>query len=376
MRVIKSKIALIGAYGEGNIGDDLLMYNVVSWFNKMMPNVVPLLVVRDKKLVTHFLKELKVDVVDDYMSYEVNCDTVIYGGGTQFFDFGSLNKKSIFQRRVEQFKAPVKTLKKKKFKKQINYKKSILLGVGLGPFSSRQSLGYIKFKNTINNSNHIYVRDIKSYNYAQEICTTNLYLGTDLCYNSLFYEMVSNYIKKDSSIKIKKVGIVLRQWDYDNINQDQLFTTIKKYIEFRKNDFDFDLILFRKKKDKEILKHFKSLKDTSVYIWDSEEDSFDNFLKKYSTYDLIITSRFHGAIISGLLEIPFITIEVDPKLQIPNNLYNNENILSSPFNYKELDKIVLEMNNTIKDNYKLYNKNIVKKGDEMLKNVFSVLKDI
>lgn len=372
MKKINNKITVIGGYGGGNIGDDALMWNVIKWINIEFPLIKPLVVVYDKTLAKGMLKGLNVDVVDAFESYEINTEVAIYGGGTQFFQFNNrseLKNKLLFEKILGILKNPIKKLssiKKKLTTRVINAEKKVLLGIGFGPFHDKESRSYHDFLNVLNNSDYIFIRDNKSYSYIPEEYKKKVELGIDICYNSLFFNEISK-IKNDVSPDEKKVGVIIRDWVYDNIDQNLIYDNLIKYIEKNKED-SFEIIFLCEQLDNKLYKYFSHLPNVTTLSWNPQKFELLDFFKTLNTYKLVITSRFHGALFSAIMNIPFITIEIEPKLQIPNSMYDNKDIIQSPFDLIDIEDRINRINTSCVD-YSEHNQMLLLKGDKMFSNL-------
>ena len=69
--------------------------------------------------------------------------------------------------------------------------------------------------------------------------------------------------------------------------------------------------------------------------------TFENFYIRLSQFDLVITARFHGAVFASMMNIPFITIEVEQKLRmIAENYSGGAYVWTSKFDLNELNEHV------------------------------------
>ncbi len=58
-----------------------------------------------------------------------------------------------------------------------------------------------------------------------------------------------------------------------------------------------------------------------VIIWDPVKHDVHGFCEMLGEFDLIITARYHGAVLAALHHIPFISIGIEPKLEMIARLY-------------------------------------------------------
>ena len=372
MRRIKNKITVVGGYGGGNIGDDALMWNVIKWINIKFPNITPLLVVYDKRLVEKILVGLRYDVVDTFENYNVESDVVIYGGGTQFFHFNQESGKNNLLSKALHFivnpRAFIKSVKKHLSTKKVTSKYKFLLGIGFGPFISKEGPEYERFLDILDNADHIYVRDENSFKYIPDHALQKITKAVDICYNSYFQKLLLDIQLKNSSIN-KKVAIVLRDWEYNNINHDQLITTLNSFVA-NNPDKQFDLVFFCSQLDSKVINKFQKHPNLSSWSWDPRKSDLSSFFSKLNSYEILITSRFHGAIFAGLMKIPFISLEIEPKLNVPNQMYDNKLILSSPFLLEDLNRLVdIAYDSETDVSFHDINEKYILIGDQMFENL-------
>ena len=170
--------------------------------------------------------------------------------------------------------------------------------------------------------------------------------GTDIC-NIIQFDINK---KKDN-----RIGLILRDWK-DEKSEDYYKSVIELIKYFIDNKIEFDPIIFSDRKD---LLWEKKLVELGIeYLkWNPlDNNPYDSFIKKLNNYSLIITSRFHGAIFSALLDIPFITIAIEPKLKMISELYKNGSFSwKAPYDSFQILKQIRQ----IKENHYNFKKSII-----------------
>jgi polysaccharide pyruvyl transferase WcaK-like protein len=87
------------------------------------------------------------------------------------------------------------------------------------------------------------------------------------------------------------------------------------------------------------------------YLIKDKTNSFIETAKLFSSYDLIISQRYHGSIIADMYDIPSITISHHIKLNFPNYIdyYGiNKNILIKSFN-ERINNLIKQTNKTMEE---------------------------
>ncbi|GAB2989229.1 hypothetical protein GCM10027284_02190 [Cyclobacterium sediminis] len=327
------KIVLVkGAYGDANIGDDLLLEIVIEALNIQGFNNSNIVVTaKNSNYMTNKFSNIK--VISPARSRFVNSHYLILGGGTQFFSFKKVpvnkkNKFGIYFNIIINDFGIIFDFLKSKFSKKLDSKK-IALGIGLGPFHNENKEN--KVKSELASFSQVLCRDKQSLYYCEKWGVKSELIA-DMCLSDLFrkrypYHHFLNQNKK------KVLGIVLRDWiqnDSGNIINNQIFEIISEFSEF-----EVKLFVFSKIKDKELISHIRTnniVNEDNFYIWDPDSDDFSNYLNKINLCDFIITSRYHAAIFALNFNIPTICLAIDPKLKFLSQEVNG-------FSYCEISDI-------------------------------------
>ncbi|PIA79012.1 hypothetical protein BFR04_05685 [Gaetbulibacter sp. 4G1] len=329
----KKTLGIRGAYGESNFGDDALMFFLYKW-------------AEENQLEAFFIgKEnnyIKYYIPNDYYiskekSYRYFFNVLIFGGGTQFFSFekkieANSKLKILFKDPIYFFKKVLMTLEKRFLTKEKNYNFLFSIGIGLGPFVSNS-----KIENTaklkIKSMHGLFVRDDFSFNFAKKQ-NKETFMATDICF---LPEIIDFKPYKKTTNKIKKIGVILRDWKYSNEGQKYLNRIIEEAKHLTDNNYKLDFILFKEEVDCE--SKLTNL-NYNVIKWNPNNQTLEGFIKILSGYDLFISARFHGVIFGALLNIPSIAIEIEPKLKITKELLGRGvRVWEQPFNKNLLEII-------------------------------------
>jgi polysaccharide pyruvyl transferase WcaK-like protein len=329
---LNMKINIRGAYGETNFGDDLLMCVFENYFLKEFDNV-QLNFVGDEN---GYVDKLLID--STYLEPDFLPDWEIYGGGTQFFAFQNKYETSLWQKLNIVLKNPglIKRKLKNVFgKTTLNNSKIAFIGFGIGPFYENQE-AISNAKEKILEADFVGVRDEVSSQYCADwnIPAT---LGADVVFSSYFMKID---VKKaiDTRPK-KKIGIIVRDWEWEESGRNYIDNLIKFSKSY--SDVEMQFIVFAPSKDKGWL---AKLKNENALIWDPQKYSINLFLEELNTFDGFISARYHGAIIAALLQKPVICVEIEPKLKILTEQVKEIKLWQKPFDIEELVKLVNQLN--------------------------------
>lgn len=304
----KYKVVIEGAYGERNFGDDALLRVIFNFIRKSYNENEILIRTKSKPLdysMEQFSGNSDVKTIDQTRSLEVR--NIVYGGGTQFFCF---NKSDSFIFRMKLLiKHPYllfSYLKRRLFKYSLIGNKHYI-GIGLGPFENVNDFSFLKDK--FKDATSFFVRDNISEMYANKIGVNKVKKYTDIC----FAEVIEGKNKNKNQNKNKKIAVILRDWDHSDFN----FTVdnTDKYLRGI-NNVDIEYVILGN--DVELVNRLND-RGIKYTCYNPDIISFDEFIIYLSSFDLIVTSRYHGVVYSILLDIPFIVLSIEPKLEIAGN---------------------------------------------------------
>ena len=146
----------------------------------------------------------------------------------------------------------------------------------------------------------------------------------------------------------------MRDWNETNEGSQYQNSLIENVHYFRENGFEVTYIVFAREKDTKWIKELNRLGE-SFMLWDPDHDSINGFIDRLSVFDLFITARYHGAVYSSLLRKPFITIEVEQKLALINQVYDKgSHVWTYPFKKESLINYVMD----IKSNYNFFSEEL------------------
>lgn len=318
-----------GAYGEANFGDDLLMIVFENYFLKEFPNAILNFEGEKAKYPEQLLAKAT-------YNKKISADWLIYGGGTQFFAFEEDRERSVLEKIKIGLNNPKLILNKLKYKNRSTASKIAFLGFGLGPFSN--NIKAIQFaKQQLSRADFIGVRDSISFNYCKEWGIKG-YIGSDVVFSSYFDTI--NLDKSDEIEDRPKIGIIVRDWAYEESGASYI-DKLKAFYANNKDKYDITFVIFSILKDKAWVKEIAGNK---VLLWDPNRYSIEEFLSRLNAFNLIISARYHGAIIGALLKKPVICVEIEPKLRILTEQVKELELWEKPFNLDDLDILINQIN--------------------------------
>lgn len=317
------KLLLFGYYGEGNLGDELLLRSLISVFGKN----------HKVGILTNKVNKGQKDDIVEFNKFSIEIlkgirwtDVVIGGGGGIFQD--KTSSKSFYYYLFIIFLSLL-------FKKKV-----YLIGQSFSPLKKRINGFLLRF--FLNNVEKIYVRDSFSKNYLEKlgVRSDKIILSTDLA-----FLLDIPFPSREEDKKI--LGINLRKWG--NLNLENLNSTLETLISKYDSFYFFSF-------QQEDSQFYEILKDKFKKI-DLIEPQDPNFYDYYSSCRLFIGMRLHSCILSVLLGIPFIAISYDEKVEAFCHDIGWKFIIKD-FSW---DKILCYVNE-IEENYKDYKDYLLSKG--------------
>lgn len=347
------KAFIIGYYGCDNIGDEVLLHQVI----KMIRDIDESISITSISYRTNETKLLhNIDSISRNKYYQIvktikNSDIVIGGGGSILQNITS-NKSLIYYLVLFLIS-------------KIYGKKVIILGNGFGPVNGKFFRWLSKI--IINKIDVFVARDSETVDDLEKIgVRTKVELAADLAYYE--YESVANR-------KNRKVIINIRPWN----NSQKIIDEMSKFIKILIDDnYIVEFLSMQNGKDDFLVKSIEKKLGISIPIL---PNSIDEFLSNKGDYCCMIGMRLHALVWAGIKDVPFIGIEYDPKINSYINMTNQmstgsvENIDAQHL-YKVFNKLIDE-HDIRKEMLKNSNRNIKEMADInyfVLKNLMGVNK--
>ncbi|MCF6405367.1 polysaccharide pyruvyl transferase family protein [Chitinophaga filiformis] len=337
---MRKNVVVKGAYGEANFGDDALMCTIENFFltNDLRLNV------DFCGSSSDYCKRLlrKSGYVDLNDNKKTTADVLIYGGGTQFFLFNS-NKGGFYLKLFWKLLTAnpgmlIKKIKSKFFGKTlVSAKKSVGLGLGLGPFNPENNK-IEDVKNLVGQMDMLYVRDATSLSYCKDWGYEDVNEGADICYSSfLNYDksIRSNGTGNHNGQKRKKIGVIVRDWNYENGGNAYQDTLLRMIDTNNDPQYEFTFIIFSSLRDVE-WKKIISARRYPCLEWDPFQHGIEHFMDKLNAFDGFITARYHGGVMASVLNKPVVCIGIEPKLGILSRQVKGFRLWDMPFRADDL----------------------------------------
>lgn len=299
--------SLRGNFHEGNFGDDALLLACTSLLEDRVDHI------QFERDVAYRDERIKDTLVD--ADKPIPPDTIVYGGGTQFFSFSSsapVVRHSLLSRVAHKIFSPtslVESYRARTTAAQNRRTSRIAIGIGVGPFDN--SVAAEQAAGLLRKMDLVWVRDAPSEYFCRSNSIPNLVASSDLCFTEAFTQITVLPLEINRTQDgPRKIGIILRDWPTLDAAFFQRQVGLARKLRGAGHDVRF---LGLSEHDNRYLTEMAALGER-VRVWDPKSERLEDFWALIAKQDLVVTSRFHGAIFALLSTTPFIAIEIEPKL--------------------------------------------------------------
>lgn len=310
---MKTDVLLIGAYGSGNLGDDVLLKIIAERLRRVVKPQNTAMLCRDAAYLDRIAPGIA--RIEKTANYKIDCNWKIFGGGTQFFRFSGQN--SLGGKISHALLHPRFTLRRllKLNQQTINASRNAMIGIGFGPFEN----GYEPpgLSANIQSCDFLSVRDAWSYQFCRDAGSDHVELGVDLAFSSDFVNRIRRLVGESSltaasgNSELRKFCFVLRDWTLGSAQQTYLEPSIAVAAELAREGHQIDFVIFSRDPQ---LDRSRLEKIGRVVAWSAEAMIVEEFISAMARYDVIVTARFHGAVFGFILNRPVVGICIDPKI--------------------------------------------------------------
>ncbi|RTL78620.1 MAG: polysaccharide pyruvyl transferase family protein [Hyphomicrobiales bacterium] len=310
----KPEVVLVGYYGRGNFGDDILMITAHKVARKVLPgSTIGIRSSADRPYPARLIGE---DVIPIPFGTRDRHRLIVHGGGGTFFDFSPhpvparIINVALLAGGARSFVMAENTLRSLVKKPRMSAYSRIGLGIGIGTFTpgSRKLLAALPL---LSEFDHLWVRDLGSKeNLAKLSVALPVIVGSDLAF------LLEDWCPPELTLQPQRsrparprVGVILRDWPPGS---GACFAdAFRPVMEALSVNYDLTLVSFDPATDIGTLCAFP---DYPQLVWQPESMELREFLTFLSEHDVFLTSRAHGAICGACLGRPSVILEIEPKL--------------------------------------------------------------
>lgn len=304
----QQRILLVGYYGKGNFGDDVLLKVTHSLVKQALP-LAELSVITDgddSDYVASMLGDVRVLKPGRHGRFDV----IVHGGGGVFFDFGThgmqqkIFEKLAFALGMRTYLIAEKMLRILVGKPRTSATRRIGMGIGVGTYAC----GSPKLREnlpTLADFAALWVRDDQSVTNLKRfhsILRAEVIEGSDLAFLAEYW--MPSLTTRAPTAK-PRLGVVLRDWNAaDEASYGVALAALA--VHYTITGFIFDA---RADPRMQAL-----LRPYHVQIWRPQQMDMAEFAAALAAQEVLLTSRFHGAICGACLGVPSVILDIEPKL--------------------------------------------------------------
>lgn len=302
------KVVLSGYYGFDNIGDEAVLYSIITALKNEIENI-EIIVLSNNPEKTKAL--YGVSSVNRWKMPEVvkaikGSDLLVSGGGSLLQDVTS-------SKTVPYYLAIVKIA-------QLLRKKVVFYSQGIGPVN--KGISRYLIKHIVNKVDHIFVRDASSKALLESI---GIKKKVNLAIDPVLGISIS---QQDIKRRSKTVGVYIRPWQDEMHDKNMLDSMIDGLTELIAKGYALCFIPMHYDQDKEIAQVLaKEVKETALKknLLAKEELcknievidknlSIKEVLAYTAGFDFVIGMRLHSLIMAAACHVPMLGISYDPKV--------------------------------------------------------------
>ena len=336
-----SNIVISGYYGFNNAGDEAMLFSILRSLKKEYPEAGITVISGNPKNTTDsfnvksIFRFKMVSIFKELMKSQL----LISGGGSLLQDVTS--SKSI-----------------------LYYLSIILIGIlckckvflyaqGIGPVKNRFTKFFLKW--CLLHVDGITVRDLESYKFLKNLgIKKKLFLTADavLSLEPVLLDRGSAILSaKKVDLKVKKIGICVRNWNNSD-NWIKQFNILLKKLK----DYQIIFIPMQYPEDFNIGHKIDNLDCKNIFHLDRNYTS-EELMSIIGNMDLLIGVRLHALIFATIMKVPVIGISYDPKIDnFLKSIKENSIIKLSNFNAEEIySKIIKKLRNKNDYNIEILN---------------------
>lgn len=323
-------VVLVGYYGRGNFGDDVLMVVAHRIVRELLPSEsVGVRMGIPAKYPSQLLKdEVAVLPFGTRDSHRL----IVHGGGGTFFDFAPhswfnrLLNTALFSFGTTSFVQSERLIRSMLGRKRMSGRNRLGLGVGVGTYKS----GSPRLRNDIPvlmEFDGLWLRDSEScLNLSSIGVSRPVVQGSDLAF--LWDAWCPHQLVLHPGLPRgarPRVGVILRDWPSDS--GTTFLRNIMPTIKALSSKYDLHLISLNPSADIATLNELNFLEQT---LWNPESTEIEEFAEVIAKQDILLTARAHGAICGACLGRPSVILNIEPKLAAVNAMLPQATRLVSP----------------------------------------------
>ena len=294
-------VAVIGYYGWGNFGDDLLASYVLNLVCRTIPPDRVLVRGPEGNYLERWFPGIRCKPGREiFHSASHGVRKVVFGGGGQFFAFPPATFKNLWGLKCKAY-GRWRMIGWLRWRQLSAY----AFCVGVGPLEGAGARWMTR--KFLGRCEHISVRDAVSKELLSGIRDVQVAADPSIGLAAT----LSPISQRDP----KTVGIVVRHWSRGPSIAELIVSLQSAAQSLRKLGWTIQFISFHSEYDGEVT-HWLRNKGENVRVWRPQSETILEFCQYLSDFQVLITMRAHGVFVGSLLGAVPVAVRIEPKLEI------------------------------------------------------------
>lgn len=311
------RLKLIGAFGERNFGDDLLLDAAARLIAGALP-VRRLGVAATVPQQSGYIRRIVpgAHIVARVRPLPARWDAEIFAGGNQFYSFpagrGDVGAGGTLARMRARLRdeGAAHFLARHALRRLLPAPRGFAVGIGIGPFEHGNEAAS---RRVVAGLERIWIRDERSKADLMRWGLDNYSEGADLCFASGALRVPARAAADDTRAP-RRIGVVMRGWDYRTAGARYEETLIALVGQLRAGGCEVSLFAFCEPADRAVIEGLRRCGE-AIAVWDPETMTVADYLSCLKDCELLLSTRFHGVVVAALLGVPVIGLALDPKVR-------------------------------------------------------------
>ncbi len=308
------RILLVGYYGKGNFGDDVLLMTTYQLLRARYADAAFSVIIDGDR--GEYVKRLLPEVNILPPGRHGEWDMIVHGGGGVLFDFA---RYGLLDRLIEQaatvigFKSYVameNIIRRALGLRRTHSPCRIGIGIGVGRFS-RGSVRLRERLGMMQEMKALWVRDgdsMRNLKRFRSVMHASVIEGSDMAF--LQEQWLAPFLRPPREPGAKPVlGIALRDWPVrrGGIAAENLRVLIGQWS----THYDIRGLILDAVQDPEMI---RALEGLPITLWQPHSMQLTDFAHAIAACDVVLTNRAHGAIVAAMVGVPSVIVAIEPKL--------------------------------------------------------------
>lgn len=324
-----ARILMVGYYGKGNFGDDVLLSVSYNLLQRALPDAETSIIIDGEN--GEYVRGMLDGVTLLTPGRHGHFDLIVHGGGGVFFDFrhygwiDRMRERAFTLPGLRALLAAETFARKLAGKPRISATSRLGLGIGVGTFSPgsprlRSALAILA------DFDALWLRDTQSPEHLKRFASI---MRADIIHGSDLAFLTQHWLAVPPAPRIRaprpRLGIILRDWPEESgsISAAVLEKTLAQLTQI----YDITGFIFDATGDQRMQ---QLLAPYTIHCWQPQSMSIADFSTHLAAQDVLLTSRAHGAICGACLGVASVIVNIEPKLEQVHAMLPHASIIVQP----------------------------------------------